>query len=192
MRLMHTDADLPVDDAEGPPVALPPRPERRRVSTSFLFMMIVLVGMVAAIFTLFPKRQNLLMSEAIAAHQAPPAWQLAAPPLGELKAWWLGMFGDKVKLPAIANGVVPLGLAHKTLHRRATAVARVRAAGSEVTLLMQRTPGMAPRHKERTVGELVAIEWAVGPWAYVAVGPGAAAATWRPLLGVPRRPELAP
>lgn len=187
---MHTDTELPIDRAADLPRPLPPRPERRRVSTSFLFMATVLIGMVAAIFMFFPKRQNLLMSEAVAAHQVPPAWQLTSPTLGEVKAWWLGLFGDKAKLPTVSPRLVPVGIFRTTLHRRDTAIARFTVDGGEITLLVQRTPGMAPRHKERVAGDLFAVEWAIGPWAYVAVGATATAATWKPLVGVPAKPYL--
>ena len=102
MKLVEAEAPGPHDDEdEGEAVVVtPPPPLHRRVSVSLLFTLTVLVGTVVAIYMVFPRRDNVLVTAAIAQHRQPPSWDLAQPTAAELRAWAIGVVGKEVPLPA--------------------------------------------------------------------------------------------
>jgi hypothetical protein len=176
VKLVEADATGPIEGEDA--VVTPPRPVHRRVSVSLLFTICVLAGLVTTIYTVFPARHHALVGEAIAQHRdASTAWDVTAPSAGELRAWAIGVVGRTVPLPPPNLPVV--GARRATLDD--TAVVRLRVDGDDITYLVQRVRGVAPGG-DRDDGDLHAVEWHVGGYACVAVGPAASAARWQPLL----------
>jgi hypothetical protein len=181
MKLVEAESTGPVEGEDA--VVTPPRPPHRRVSVSLLFTLTVLIGTVVTIYQAFPARHNVLVTEAIDGHRTPPLWDLAAPSIGELRAWALGIAGKDVPLPA--GSVQVIGAKRLELFDRGAALMRVRVGADDVTYLVQHARGMAPERFERTDGELRAIAWRAGKFTCVAVGPNADVATWRHVVGAP-------
>lgn len=179
MNLVEAEAVGPVEgDA---PLITPPRPPHRRVSVSLLFTLTVLIGTVVAIYMTFPARHNVLLTEALAHHRAPPqAWDLTTPTATELRAWVIGFAGKDAPLPPGAVSV--RGALRIDVLNRPAAVIRISVDGEDVTYVIQRTRGVSPRTAERTDGDLEAVAWRHGKFTVVAVGPASTAATWRTAL----------
>ena len=179
MKLVEAEATGPVEGEDA--IVTPPRPPHRRVSVSILFTLSVLIGLVVTIYVVFPARHGVLVTEAIDRHRdVAPAWDLAAPSPGELRAWAIGAAGKDVPLPP---GEVEVIGARKIdiLNRRAVLV-RIRVGGDEVTYLVQHARGLPPEEAERSDGDLKAVEWKSGPYSCIAVGPAATAASWLPAI----------
>jgi hypothetical protein len=180
MKLVEAESTGPVEGEDA--IVTPPRPPHRRVSVSLLFTLSVLIGTVVTIYTVFPARHNVLVTEALARHRdASPAWDLVAPTSGELRAWAIGVVGTDVPLPSPTVKVV--GARRLELLNRSAALIRFEIGGDQVTYLAQHSRGIAPEHGERRDGDLRAIAWRRGPFACVAVGPEAHAAVWLAALG---------
>ncbi len=179
MSLVEAEAVGPVEgDA---PLVTPPRPPHRRVSVSLLFTLTILTGTVVAIYLTFPARHNVLMTEAIAAHQdTAPTWDLTAPSAGELRAWAIGVVGKDPPLPGGAAKVT--GARRIEIFNRGAAVIGLDIGGERVTYLLQRARGIAPEHSERDDGEVRAVEWLKGPYTCIGVGPAATVKTCRAAL----------
>lgn len=186
MKLVEAEATGPVEGDAA--LVTPPRPPHRRVSVSLLFTLTVLIGTVVTIYVVFPVRNNVLVTEAIARHRdASPAWDLAAPDASALRGWMIGVVGKDAPLPgdgAIARPAT-LGARQLRILNRAAALLRVEVGGDEVSVLVQHARGIAPDHSERVDGELRAVAWRRGPFTIVAVGPDATAASWRAALRAP-------
>lgn len=178
MKLVEAEAEGPVEGEE--PVVTAPRPPHRRVSVSFLFTLTVLIGTVVAIYMAFPARHNVLLTEAIDGHRAPPAWDLVAPTPVELRAWAVGVVGKNAPLPT-TDGPVIGARAIEVLDRRA-ALVRLAVGPDEITYLVQHARGIAPDTSERSTDELRAYAWRHGTFTFVAVGPAATATRWAPLV----------
>jgi hypothetical protein len=182
MKLVEAESTGPVEGEEA--IITPPRPPHRRVSVSLLFTVTVLVGTVVAIYSLFPARHNVLVTEAFARHrESSPSWDLVEPSATELRAWAIGVGGKGVPLPPTAIAVIGARAVH--VNERKTAFVRFKVGGDEVTYLVQHMTGIAPEHLERDDDDLHAVAWTSGPFACIAVGPKATAATWRKALHVP-------
>jgi hypothetical protein len=179
MHLVEAEDVGPIEgDA---PAVTPPRPPHRRVSVSLLFTLSVLTGLVVAIYTLLPARQDEIITEALRQHRiAEPTWDLAAPTPKELRAWAIGVVGKDVPLPAETNHIV--GARRIEVVHRAAALMRLRIDGNPITVLVQHSRGIRPEHVERTEGDLRALSWRRGKFTFVAVGPAATAGTWVPAL----------
>jgi len=182
MKLVEAEAEGPVEGEE--PVVTPPRPPHRRVSVSFLFTLTVLTGTVVAIYMAFPARNNVLLTEAIARHRAPPEWDLVAPTAAELRAWSVGVVGKDAPLPAAEAPIVG-ARAIEILDRRA-ALVRLTVGSDQVTYLVQHARGIAPETSERSEDGLRALAWRRGAFTYVVVGPAETAGAWGPAVS-PRR-----
>jgi hypothetical protein len=176
MKLVEAESTGPVEGDDA--LVTPPRPPHRRVSVSLLFTLTVLIGTVVTIYAMFPARHNLLMTEALALHREPPAWDLNAPGSEEARGWLIGVVGNNPPMPADHLATV-IGAARRELLNRAAAVLRVRINGDEVTFMVQHARGIPPDGSERTDGELRAIGWRTGPYTVIAVGADATAASWR-------------
>jgi hypothetical protein len=178
MNLVEAEEVGPVEgDA---PLVTPPRPPHRRVSVSLLFTLTVLTGTVVAIYMVFPARHNVLMTEAIAQYQEKaPTWDLTSPKEPELRAWMVGVVGKDAPMPP--DGIV-VGARRIEVFERGAAVVRVSVGSDQLTYLVQRARGVAPKHSERTEDGLHAIAWRKGPFTCVAVGPEATFATWKAAL----------
>jgi hypothetical protein len=176
MSLIEAESTGPVEgDA---PLVTPPRPPHRRVSVSLLFTLTVLTGTVVAIYLTFPARHNVLMTEAVAAHQdTTTPRDLTSPSPAELRAWAIGVVGKDPPLPAASAKVT--GARTIEIFNRNAAVLDVEVGGDRVTYLFQRARGIAPDQAERIDGEVRATAWRKGPYTCVAVGSDASAAAWR-------------
>lgn len=184
--LIETDQER-ADDAD-PPVAIPrpPRPEHRRVYTSLIFTIAILVGTVVAVYLLFPARHHVLATAAVAHHRAPPAtWDLPSPTPAELRAWLIGVVGDDAPLPPSLDRTPAIGAEAITVLGRRAALVRLRAGTDDLTYVVARARGVGPRWTHRD-HDLHILEWRSGSFALVVVGPDATAATWMPLVGAPR------
>lgn len=175
MHLVEAESTGPVEGED--PIVTPPRPPHRRVSVSLLFTLTVLIGTVVLIYVYFPPRHHVLLNEAIAAHRAPPAWDLPTPTPDQLKAWTLGVVGGYPPLPAQAAGGARVEVLDKP-----TAIIRFTYQGEPITYAIQRAGSVGPDATEKTDDELRAIGWQTGPFRYVLVGKDATAATWRNAL----------
>src|SRR6188768_227806 len=143
MKLVEPEAEGPIEGEE--PIVTPPRPPHRRVSVSFLFTLTVLVGTVVAIYVVFQARHNVLLTEAVDLHQeVDPKWDLVAPTAPELRAWAIGVAGKDIPLPPESAKI--LAARQTTILGRHTAIIRVAIGADEVTYVVQRAKGMAPKH----------------------------------------------
>lgn len=174
MKLVEAEAEGPVEGEE--PVVTPPRPPHRRVSVSFLFTLTVLIGTVVTIYLMFPARHNVLLTEAIAQHRTTKAWDLEAPAPEVFQAWFMGVVGKDAPQPTA--GAKVLAARQIEVHDRDAAVVRLAIGGDEVTYLVQRTRGVAPKKSERTEDELRAIALRRGKFTCVVVGPASTATGW--------------
>jgi hypothetical protein len=179
MKLVEAESTGPVEGDAAQ--VTPPRPPHRRVSVSLLFTLTVLVGTVIAIYTTFPARHNVLVTEALARHRdANPTWDLAALNPTELRAWAVGVVGKDVPLPR--NTVAVVGVRQLTILNRAAALIGLRVGDEDVTYLVQHARGIAPDRSEQVDGDLRAVALHKGPYAIVVVGSDATAASWRVAL----------
>ena len=176
MKLVEAEAVGPVEGDD--PIVTPPRPRHRAVSVSLLFTLFVLTTTVVAIYVVFPARDNALLTEAIARHREPPAWDLVNPTPAELRAWAIGFAGKDVPLPAGKA----LGAKRIELFDRGAALVRFRIGRDEVTYLVQHARGLAPDKGDRTDGDLRAYAWREGKFACIAVGPDATRDHWHAAL----------
>ena len=179
MKVIEAEVTGPVEGEEA--VVTPPRPLHRRVSVSLLLTLSVLIGTVVTIYSVFPARHGVLMSEAIERHRdANPAWDLAAPAQPELHAWAIGVVGQGVPLPPAELPVI--GARHVELLQRHVALVRVKVGDDEVTYAVQHSRSAAPEHGDRVDGDLRAVSWHQGKFSCVAVGPEKTSKAWIPAL----------
>jgi len=175
MKLVEAEAEGPIEGEDA--VVTPPRPPHRRVSVSFLFTLTVLIGTVVAIYVAFPARHNVLLTEAMESHrEADPKWDLVTPTPAELHAWAIGVAGKDVPLPAETAKII--AARQLTILDRRAAIIRLAVDGDEITYVVQRAKGMAPKHSDRTDGDLHAVSWRHGKFTIVAVGPVATSQRW--------------
>lgn len=180
MKLVEAESIGPVEGDDA--LVTPPRPPHRRVSVSLLFTLTVLVGTVVTVYAMFPARNNVLVSEAIARHrETNPTWDLVPVDPGVLRAWAIGVVGKDAPLPGDGTTVTPsvIGVRRLTILGRAAALIRLRVGDDDVTYLVQPASVIAPQRSERQDGALRAIAWRKGPFAIIAVGADATAASWR-------------
>jgi hypothetical protein len=183
MKLVDTDIHHREDDDERP-VAMPPRPEHRRVYTSLLVTFGVLVATVAIVFLVFPKRNNEMLSLVFAAHERPDTLELTRPTHDELAAWSLGVIGRKVPWPD-HPGLEVVGARALRIFRRPAALVRYRAGDDHVSLVALR-PREAVRRKHWMQTEtLYGRTWRRGKVEFAIVGPLATRDRWRRSFDVP-------
>ena len=182
MKLVETDADRPDDEVEPPPVATPPRPEKRAAYASLIFTTAVLIGTVATIYSVFPARKNETINAALRAHRADaPSWQLERPARAELAAWATGVLVDAPPLPALdAVGARRLDVRH-----RAGIYVRFDVDGARVSYVVQHAGDAPADRTERRDGDELVEAWHSGAWTVIAIGPAARADAWKPRVGVP-------
>jgi hypothetical protein len=186
MKLVESDAVGPAAIEEAPPHPTPPRPEHRRVAISFLFTLAVLVGTVVTVYTVFPARHNIVVTTALEEHRrAPQTFQLEHPTAERLQTWALGVLDGPVVLPMPRAGLDVVGARPIEILNRRAAVVRYRIGDAEITLVVQRARDMPKRRVSRADGDDQVEGWRVQKWTFVAVGPAASAAAWKPALGVP-------
>lgn len=177
MKVVEAEVTGPVEGEEA--VVTPPRPLHRRVSVSLLLTLSILVGTVVTIYTVFPARHGVLMSQAIAEHREHrPAWDLVAPGPSELRAWAIGVVGKGVPLPDLPV----IGARQIDVLKRQVALLRVKIGSDEVTYAVEHSRSASPENGGRDEGELHAVSWHRGSFSCVAVGPKATSATWLPAI----------
>ena len=144
------------------------------------FTLAGLVGLAVAIYAVFPARDHVLITAAIAAERDPaPRWLLTEPTLTDLATYMKTRFGD-APFPIRPDHVV--GLQQISVLDRDAVIVRYEIAGEPVTYAVQRTRGIAPDAVERVDRELRAVGWRIGDFTVAAVGRDATRATWLPLL----------
>lgn len=183
MKLVETDIRHAEDEA--PEAPTPPRPEHRRVYVSLLLTLSVLAATVVAVYSLFPKRDNEVLTVALREHRDPGTLDLERPTRREIAAWSVGVIGRGAPWPEPAPELEPLGTRSLDILERPAALVRYRAGGHEVTLLATRARLAPPRKFRREAEGLYAVSWREGKWRLVAVGPAAGSETWGEILGVP-------
>ena len=180
MKLVEAESVGPVE-GEGA-VVTAPRPPHRRVSISLVFTLTILVGTVVAIYVVFPARNDVVLSQAIASHREPPAWDLTAPTGSEARAWAMGVVGKDAPLPALDAPVRVIGVRKVSLLDRPAAVFRLGVGDDQLTYVVQPSHGIAPARTSRDAGELRAIAWRDAGYTAAAVGSAASAPTWLRLV----------
>ena len=177
MNLVEAESTGPIEGDDA--LVTPPRPPHRRISISLLFTLTVLTATIVTIYVVFPARNTVLMTEALAFHRdATPDWVLSNPSAGELRAWARAVVGTDPPLPqATIVGAREI----EVLGRRA-AVVRVTVGGEPVTYLVQQTRVISPEHSEKADGDLRAVAWRRGQFTCVAVGREASVSAWRAIV----------
>lgn len=175
--LVEAEATGPVEGDD--PIVTPPRPRHRRVSVSLVLTLSVLIGLVAAIYTVFPARHNVMAQEALAHHRDVTAWDLPAPSPAELRAWLVGAIGKGAPLP----NEPAIGATQIEVLDRPAALIRFKIGADEVTYLVERAGRIEPEHAESKENDLRIVEWPKGAFVCSAVGPDATAATWMHAVG---------
>jgi hypothetical protein len=185
VKLIEADESKPSDE-DDPTLAIPrpPRPEHRRVYVSLAFTILVLVGTVVTIYGLVPERHHVLAETVVATHRTQPAWQLTSPSPGEVRAWIIGVVGEKAPVPPGIDQAMPIGARVVDVHRRRAAVVRFQIGDDEITYAVGRARGMSPGVSRRD-GDLRVEAWRVGPFMIAVAGPDATAARWRPIVRGP-------
>lgn len=186
MRLVETDTEGPhdEDEAEAP---TPPRPERRRVSRSLIFTLVVLTSIVTTVYTMFPERHNELMSVVIEAHAEELDFEIVNPTRAELVAWSVALLGKDVPWPASRDDVRLVGVKSLQILRRAAALVRYEIAGQRITVLVQRPRDAVPLKHWRRVDGKLAMSWRANQFTISAIGPSDTADTWGVYLGAPSK-----
>jgi len=175
MHLVEPEEVGPIEGDDA--LVTPPRPPHRRVSVSLLFTLSVLIGTVVTIYLVLPARHNVLLTEAIDRHRDQSGtWELDAPTMPELRAWAIGLVGGDVPLPS--DGAKIIGARRVEVLHRDAALMRLSFGGEEVTYLVQKSRGIAPKRIKRKEGELRAMYWRKGKFNCVVVGPEASAENW--------------
>jgi hypothetical protein len=174
MHLVEPEEVGPIEGDD--PRITPPRPPHRRVSVSLLFTLSVLIGLVVTIYLALPARHNVLLTAAIERHREPgEGWDLEKPSVPELRGWAIGVVGKDAPLP---DAAIVIGAKRVEVLRRDAALMQLKIGSDEVTYLVQKTRGMAPKHDEKQDGDLHAKAWRSGKFTIVAVGPRASSAAW--------------
>jgi hypothetical protein len=179
MKLVEADAVGPVEGDDA--LVTPPRPPHRRVSVSLLLTLSVLIGTVVTIYTVFPARHQVLVTEAVGAYRGTDTtWDLTEPTDAELRAWAIGVTGPGVVLPG--KDVHVRGARRVEVLHRGAALLGLTIGSDSVLYIVQHARGIAPDRGELDDGDLRAVAWRDGKFSCVAVGPAAHAATWIPAL----------
>jgi hypothetical protein len=175
--LVEADQTGPIEGDD--PVVTPPPPRHRRVSVSLVLTLSVLIGLVVAIYRVFPTRHDVLAHEALTHHRDPPAWDLPAPSPSELHGLLVGAAGKDAPLPAARA----IGASRIEVLDRHAALIRFRIGGDDVTYVVGSAARISPKHSEQHDGDLRVVEWEQGAYVFAAVGPDATAATWLAAVG---------
>lgn len=184
MKLVETDIPHGEnEDDTSVEAPTPPRPEHRRVYVSLFLTLSVLAATVATVYTLFPKRDNELLTGAIDAHRDPGSLHIQSPNPSELDAWTIGVIGERIEWPMPDGDREVLGARAMRVLRRPAALVRYRIGQAEVTLLAMRARDAPPRRYRRANNGHVALSWRDGPWTFVAIGPSESEEAWRAGIG---------
>jgi hypothetical protein len=174
MKLVEAETTGPVEGDDA--LVTPPRPWHRAVSVSLLFTLTVLTGTVVMVYTVFPARHNVLLTEALDRHQeTAPSWELTSPKPAELRAWALGLLGSDPPLPR--DGAIVVGATAVDVLERRAALIGVMVGPDRVTLVCQHARSNRYAN-DRVDGDVHAVAWRSGSYDCAAAGPDATLARW--------------
>ena len=190
MKLIETDADRPEDEVDPPPVATPPRPEKRSAYASLIFTACVLIGTVATIYSVFPARKHETIYATLRNHRDPnPTWNLPAPSRTELEAWSGGVLGARPPLPEAGADLTALGARRLDVRHRPGIYVRFALGDGgvayQVSYVVQHAGDAPAGRTTRHDGDVQLESWRDGEWTCIAVGPTDKAELWKPRIGVP-------
>lgn len=187
--MKFVDAEITQESEGAPDIARPPRPARRRVYTSLLVTLTVLVGTVAIIYSLFPNRDNEVLSTAMEVHRAGESGAgknaLVDPTGLEIRAWSLGIFDETVPWPQVDAELVPRSASVVRLFKRPMAIVRYELAGEPVSVAFWRARDAPPRVHRRREDGLYAVSWRRKRFTCIVVGPAASKDAWSERFGAP-------
>ncbi len=175
--LVEAEQTGPIE-GDGPLVTAPP-PPHRRVSVSLVLTLSVLIGLVVAIYQVFPAHHNALANAALARHRVAPAWDLPAPTASELHGLLVGAVGKDAPLPAPRA----IGASRIEVLDQHAALIRFRIGNDDVSYVVGDANRIAREPGEQRDGGLRIVEWEQGGYVFAAVGPDATASTWLPVVG---------
>lgn len=181
------DAEITQESEGAPDIPRPPRPARRRVYTSLLVTLTVLVGTVGVIYGVFPNRNNELLTWAVEAHldNDDSKGGLISPSGTEIRAWSQGIFGEEVPWPEVDASLVPTSASVVRVFKRDLALVRYRLDGQPVSVAFWRARDAPPRVLRRTEDGLHVVSWRRKRFTCIAIGPEESKATWRARFGAP-------
>lgn len=187
MSWTTTDASDPEPRPSQP--AVPPLP-RRQVYASLTLTVGLLVATVGLVYALFPQRDHVFATRALAAHRGPGPSQLATPTLSALHAWAAEVFDDGVPSmeqrfedpPLPQQGVAVVGARSEVFLGRPTAVIQYQLGGDIATLVVQRGRGVGPKLGSVVDGDVQVETWRHGGWIVTVVGNTTAVAALRAQL----------
>jgi hypothetical protein len=183
MKLVETDIRPSKDVALE--LATPPRPEHRRAYVSFFFTFSVLAATVIAVYTTFPKRDNELLTVALALHENPPVLKHEGASYSELSAWGAGVLGAEPPFPEPTAEMDVVGAGVVKILNRPVAMVRYRVEGEMVSVFVMGAYVSPGRRFLRFRGDEFAVLWRVGRWTMFAAGGADTVDRWGPAIGAP-------
>ncbi len=179
------DAEITQETEGAPDIPRPPRPARRRVYTSLLVTLTVLIGTVAAIYIIFPNRNNELLTWAVGLHLDASEPDLVSPTGTEIRAWSQGIFGEPVPWPEVDAELVPTSATVVRVFKRDLALVRYQLGGQAVSVAFWRARDAPPRVLRRTEDGLHVVSWRRKRFTCIAIGPDDSKATWMERFSAP-------
>ena len=177
------DAEITQDIEGAPDIPRPPRPARRRVYTSLLVTLTVLIGTVAIIYAVFPNRNNELLTWAVQAHLDTSEPDLVSPSGTEIRAWSQGIFGESVPWPEVDASLVPISAKVVRVFKRDLALVRYQFGDAVVSMSFWRARDAPPRTLRRSEDGLYIVSWRRKRFTCIAIGPEAGKEAWIKRLG---------
>jgi len=179
------DAEITQESEGAPDIPRPPRPARRRVYTSLLVTLTVLIGTVAVIYTVFPNRHNEILTWAVEAHLDTSSPDLSTPSGTEIRAWSQGIFGEQVPWPEVDAALVPTSASVLPVFKRDLALVRYQFEGEPVSVAFWRARDAPPRILRRTEDGLHVVSWRRKRFTCIVIGPEASRDRWKERFGAP-------
>jgi len=183
--MKFVDAEITQESEGAPDIPRPPRPARRRVYTSLLVTLTVLVGTVGVIYTVFPNRNNEILTWVVKAHLDASSPDLEAPSGTEIRAWSQGLFGESVPWPEVDSTLVPTSATVLSVFKRDLAIVRYQLNGQPVSMAFLRARDAPPRILHRTEDGLHVVSWRRHRFTCIAIGPEGTADAWKKRFGAP-------
>jgi hypothetical protein len=184
MKLIETDL-RPSKQRAAAQVVTPPRPEHRRAYVSFMFTFSVLAATVTAVYTIFPKRDNELLTVALALHEGPGKLIHLGASYSELTSWGEAVIGVDPPFPQPSPDLEVVGVNLVTILNRPVAMVRYRIDHEEVSLFLLQAYVSPPRRFHRFRGDEFAILWRNGRYTLIAVGGANTVDHWQRAIGAP-------
>jgi hypothetical protein len=184
MKLVEAEITHDEDDVdEG--VARPPRPARRRVYTSLLLTSSVLIGTVVLVYSVFPPRNNEVMTSTVEAHRSPGKVALEAPTPSEVSAWAMGIFSEAAPWPEDAR-LQPVAAYRLEILHRPVALVRYKFPGGDISVAMMRKRDAVALTRRRQDDGLSIVSWPRSVrFTCVVVGPTESKDAWMDAVGAP-------